>query len=247
MLRNLIQKLLSVFRLKLCRIPTAEQLKQITEAEARKTFWLRNMGINTILDVGANTGQFAKSIHQVFPDATIYSFEPLKDCYEELIANFKDVDNFQAFNLALGDETGQVEINHNEFSPSSSFLPLATLHKDSFPFAQKERIQKVEIARLDDIATHLKLKEPILVKLDVQGFEDKVISGGLQVISQASILIVELSVELLYEGQPLFGDIYKTLVNLGFRYRGNYDQLLDPNDGKVLQIDGIFISCSSKY
>jgi FkbM family methyltransferase len=221
-------------------MPTAEQLKQIAEAERRKTLWLRNMKLETILDIGANTGQFAKSMHELFPEATLYSFEPLKDCYEELLVQFKNVPQFQAFNVALGDETGVVEMHRSEYSPSSSLLSMNDLHKTSFPYTKKEILQKVDLVCLDDIASRLELRKPMLVKLDVQGYEDKVISGGKSVIGQADIVITELSVEQLYDGQPLFDEIYKTMTSMGFQYRGNYDQLCSPDDGRVLQVDGIF-------
>ncbi len=240
MIKKLIPHSLSLFNLQLHRMPTAEQLKQIAEAERRKTLWLRNMKLETILDIGANTGQFAKSMHELFPEATLYSFEPLKDCYEELLVQFKNVPQFQAFNVALGDETGVVEMHRSEYSPSSSLLSMNDLHKTSFPYTKKEILQKVDLVCLDDIASRLELRKPMLVKLDVQGYEDKVISGGKSVIGQADIVITELSVEQLYDGQPLFDEIYKTMTSMGFQYRGNYDQLCSPDDGRVLQVDGIF-------
>lgn len=240
MIKKLIHHSLSLFNLQLYRMPTAEELKQIAEAERRRTLWLRNMNIETILDIGANTGQFAKSMHELFPKARLYSFEPLKDCYDELLVQFKKVPQFQAFNVALGDETGLVEIHRSEYSPSSSLLPMKELHKTCFPYTKEEIIQKINIVRLDDIADSLNLRKPMLVKLDVQGYEDKVISGGKSVIGQADIVITELSVEQLYDGQPLFDEIYKTMTSMGFQYRGNYEQLCSPDDGRVLQVDGIF-------
>ena len=45
---------------------------------------LRNLPINSIIDVGANKGQFAKYISAFFPKAHLYSFEPLPEPYEEL-------------------------------------------------------------------------------------------------------------------------------------------------------------------
>lgn len=243
MIKALVKRFLHLLGFQLSRLPTAEQTKQLAEAEQRKTLWLRNMEVKTIIDIGANTGQFAKAIYQIFPKATIYAFEPLQDCYEELVSNFKDVMCFQAFNLALGNETGSVEMYRNEFSPSSSLLPMAELHKKNFPHTEKEFIYHVNTVRLDDIASELKIHKPLLVKVDVQGFEDRVIAGGMSIIKQADIIIIELSIEQLYEGQPLFDSIYQTLVKLGFQYRGNYDQLYSPNDGSVLQVDGIFINC----
>jgi len=56
-------------------------------------------------------------------------------------------------------------------------------------------------------------------------------------------LIVETSFTKLYEGQPLFDDIYKTLKESGFDYGGNWDQLTDSCDGRILQADAIFLRC----
>jgi FkbM family methyltransferase len=231
LIKSMIQNSLRLFGVQLQRIPSAQKQQQQ---------WLIDMQIKTVLDIGANTGQFAQDICTIFPDAMIYSFEPLPDCYEELVRLFADKSQFKAFNVALGNETGMIKMNRNEFSLSSSLLPLAELHKQNFPFAQKELVQEVKIARLDDFADMLNLREPILIKLDVQGFEGSVIDGGIGVIKQATIILIELSIEELYQGQLLFDDIYQKLKALGFQYRGNYAQAYSPLDGRILYVDGIF-------
>ncbi|XWK85981.1 MAG: FkbM family methyltransferase [Phormidium sp.] len=240
MLKKLIQGLLRLVGLKLSRMPTEEQIKQAAEEEARKNLWLQNIEIKTVLDIGANTGQFVSYIRDILPDARIYSFEPLADCYKELIANFGNQPNFEGFNLALGNQTGRVEIHRNEFSPSSSLLNMAPLHKEAFPYTQKEVIQPVNIAKLDEFVANLNLEKPILIKIDVQGFENEVIMGGINTLVQAEVLIIELSLEPLYEGQMLFDEIYQKLVSLRFVYRGNIGQIINPQDGRILQVDAIF-------
>ncbi|MBD2099630.1 FkbM family methyltransferase [Leptolyngbya sp. FACHB-261] len=249
----LIQKSLNWLGLELHRLPTEEQKRQIAEqhkqiveqhrltleAEQRK-LWLKSTGVKTVIDIGANIGQFAQEIHEALPEALIYSFEPLKDCYEELFAKAKGIPQFRVFNVALGDESGEIDIYSNEFSPSSSFLPMENLHKECFPYTKEVIPQKVKILRLDDIASSLDLPQPILVKIDVQGFEDRVISGGMSVINRASTLIIELSIEKLYKDQLLFDEMYRLITKLGFQYRGNYDQLQNPDDRRILQVDGIF-------
>ncbi len=240
-MKNTIQNILQTFGYRLQQLPTKEQKKQIAESEIRKIMWLKKTQIKTIFDIGANTGQFARYINQIFPQAILYSFEPLEDCYNELVSNFQEIPQFQAFNVALGNETTQMEIYRSQFSPSSSLLAMAELHKDAFPHTQDQTVYKVDVVRLSDIAQKLHLQKPILIKLDVQGFEDKVIAGGKDVIEQAEIIIIEMSVEELYENQPLFDDIYKILVSLGFKYKGSYEQLHSPQDGRILQIDGIFM------
>jgi len=215
------------------------------EQKRIENLWLQHMQIKTIIDIGANTGQFAAHIHKIIPDAMLYTFEPLQDCYEELVKNLTGVMQFKAFNLALGNESGTTEIHRSEYSQSSSLLPMAKLHKESFPFTENETIQTIKVAKLDEIANEMQLHKPLMIKIDVQGFEDKVIAGGLQTISLADIIIVEMSIEPLYEGQSLFPDIHKTLTEQGFQYRGNYEQLYNPIDGRILQVDGIFVKSNS--
>jgi hypothetical protein len=77
--------------------------------------------------------------------------------------------------------------------------------------------------------------------MDVQGLEDRVIAGGIEVIKEADILIVELSTTPLYQNQLLFDEMYTLIKQMGFKYQGNLVQLHSPNDGKILQIDGIFV------
>lgn len=206
-----------------------------------KFLWLKRHNVQTIFDVGANTGQFARMIHKVLPEASIYSFEPLKDCYEGLLRNMRGIPDFRAFNLALGDEDGESEIHRNEFSPSSSILAMGDLHKQAFPYTQREKREPIQIRRLDGIAQELPCPTNILVKLDVQGYEDKVIQGSMELISKTRILIVEVSFRSLYQRQPLFDSIYTLLKLAGFSYAGNLDQVTDPRDGSILQADAIFI------
>jgi FkbM family methyltransferase len=213
-------------------------------AEEDKFNWLKNLNIRTVLDIGANTGQFAADIHQILPEAAIYSFEPLRDCYAQLVESMKDVPKFKAFDFALGHEASEIEMHRSEFSPSSSILPMGELHKQAFPFTSGEVLERITVKRLDDMAANLKLVDNILVKIDVQGFEDRVIAGGPNTIQRAKVLIVETSFERLYEGQPLFDTIYETLKRMGFAYHGNFIQLLNPVDGSVLQADGIFMKAN---
>ena len=117
---------------------------------------------------------------------------------------------------------------------------MTNLHKRSFTFAVEEETELIEVRRLSDVARELNLHDPLLLKLDVQGFEDKAIIGGEDVVARAKIIIIEVSFQALFEGGPLFDDIYRILRTRGFIYNGNFDQLLSPEDGRPLQADAIF-------
>jgi FkbM family methyltransferase len=203
--------------------------------------WLLNANIRTVFDVGANTGQFAQAIHEVLPDAFVYSFEPLPDCFSKLQRTMTGVTKFRAFNVALAERDGDDVFYRSAWSPSSSLLPMQDLHKENFPFSAAESREIVHVRKLDHYVDELNIENEILVKLDVQGTEDQVIRGGSSLIQRAKILIVETSMESLYEGQPLFGDILKLLESRGFSYKGATGQLFSPLDGSVLQANSIFM------
>lgn len=222
---------------------TPDELKMIAAFSPQykpEDHWFAAAGIKTVLDVGAHEGEFAQRIRKMLPSADLVCFEPLQKPFSKLQERFKGQPKFRALRCALGDKTGQVEINHNEYAPSSSLLPMADLHKQSFTFAVKQTMEMIELRRLSDVAPELNLHEEILLKLDVQGFEDKVIAGGEDVVARARILIIEVSFQPLYVGGPLFDDIYQMLKNRGFTYKGNFEQLVSPKDGHVLQADAIF-------
>ena len=209
--------------------------------------WLQNMDIKTVMDVGANIGQSARMFHNILPNAFIYSFEPLRDCFLQLRSNMADVSNFKAFNIALSNKDGKQDIWRNEFSPSSSFLKMRKLCKKNYPFTSHETIETVEVKTLDSIVNELELKDNILLRIDVQGFEDKVLRGGMNTLSRVKVIIIETSFYELYEGQPLFPDIYDFLRKNGFVYSGNWkEEMKSPIDGATLQADSIFIKNSSR-
>ncbi len=217
------------------------EVKRIRASDVNRFVWLQQQPIRTVIDIGANTGQFAAIIHGLFPRARIYAFEPLPDCHQQLMDNMREVPGFVAFNVALGDQDGGGRIYRHDFTPSSSLLPSSPLLKSAFPYTGQERLDTVSMRRLDTIAMQLELEDDLLVKIDVQGYEDRVILGGQQTLSRASVLIVETSFARLYEGQILFDGIYELVKNLGFHYSGSLDQMASPLDGRVLQADAVFI------
>ena len=114
------------------------------------------------------------------------------------------------------------------------------LHRAAWPYTAEAGTEEIELRRLD--AVDLPIEPSLLVKIDVQGFEDKVIVGGRNTIGAAACVVTEVSFQRLYEAQPLFDAIYRMLRDMGFEYRGNWEQLPDPRDGKLLQADAIFVN-----
>lgn len=202
--------------------------------------WLREFGIGTVLDVGANTGQFAVLVREALPDALIYSFEPIADCRARLVARMQHDAKFAAMPYALGAADVEADIHRNTFTPSSSLLPMAQLHKDLFPMASGGQPERIRVRPLDDVRPSLEVRPSLLIKVDVQGYEGEVIAGGPRTFNEATVAIIETAVETLYEGQPSFEDIFRRMDDLGFRFGGVSDQLLSPA-GRPLQADVVFV------
>lgn len=203
--------------------------------------WLRDVNIKTMLDIGANTGQFTGAIHALFPDAAVYAFEPQADCYQALERRFADMPKVHPVNTALGDEDGEITFHRNAFSQSSSVLELTDLHREAFPWADEREDIKVPLGRLDRIAADIELNPTVLVKIDVQGYEDRVLRGGEKTIRAADVVLIETSFEPLYEGEATFGTVYDLMVGYGFRYAGNLDQIVNPANDRPLYADALFI------
>lgn len=204
---------------------------------------LRAIGLRprTVLDVGANRGMFSRCAHHVFPDASIYAFEPLKDCFEELSRLKGSIKDFECYNVALGAEPARTVIHRSSYDYSSSLLEMGDLHKRAFPYSASERLEEILVCTLDSILNGRTLTRPGLMKLDVQGYEDYVLRGARQTLKNIDFVVCEMSLRLLYEGQALFDEVYHDLVDLGFVFHGHLGELRHPGTGEVLQIDGLFI------
>jgi FkbM family methyltransferase len=204
--------------------------------------WLKEAGIKTVLDVGANVGQFAHEIRIDLPRAFIYSFEPLKDCYDELVKSMKDDGRFKAFHFALGDKNEEIVMHKNDYSPSSSILEMDEKHKDLYPHTKNTKNEKITVRTLDGLKEFSTLpKKEILLKIDTQGYEDRVLRGGTMFLSHVKVILVETSFVTLYKNQYLFDDIYKMLTGLGFVYKGGMHQRFDTKKGGNLFEDSIFV------
>jgi FkbM family methyltransferase len=253
MIKRVLKRLFSLIGLRVTRTGTGilgSINKSATSPEDRFKFgpsaedkfkWIQDMSIKTVIDVGAHAGESAMQFHELFPNAKIYSFEPLHDCFVKLNAAMKNVPNFKSFNLALGDKEGTLDIHRSEWSQSSSLLKMANLHKEAFPFSSGEILETIQISTIDNVAKELDLEDNVLLKIDVQGYEHKVIMGSRNILNRVKVIIIETSFHELYEGQPLFAEIYELLNGLGFVYSGSWGELKSPLDGAPFQQDSIFI------
>lgn len=203
--------------------------------------FLSHRNIRTVIDVGANTGQFATLIHRQCPEARVISFEPLESCQPELESVLCSVPGSRLVRAAVGDVPGTAKMNSSEFSPCSSLLAGTQLLGEDYADAAQVKTIEVPVVRIDDALKDEILVGDILVKFDVQGFEIPAMRGAEQLLEKASIVVCEVCFfRKLYEGQPLFDEIHKELSSRGFTYMGNAEQSVRKTDGRVVEADAVF-------
>lgn len=215
-----------------------------TWTEKQFAMWrpfLAHRDIRTVIDVGANEGQFATLAHRLCPNATIVAFEPIPACHPELNRVLAAIPGATLFPVALGDSATRAWMNRSRFTPCSSLLAGTENLGEDYPDAAVIDKMEVQIARLDDILDAEALEPDVLIKLDVQGFEIPVIRGGPRVFSKACIVVTEVCFfRKLYANQPLFDDVYREIYDHGFQYRGNAEQMSRTSDGRIVEADAIF-------
>lgn len=204
--------------------------------------------INLILDVGANKGQFGRQLRNAGYEGRIVSFEPLVFARKALIAACKGDPRWEvAPQAAIGSEDGETEIHVAGNSESSSILNMLDSHAAAAPGSVYVGSEKVPLRRLDALAQDYLQRDSILfVKIDTQGYEDRVLQGAPNILARARGLQLELSLVPLYEGQRLYDEMIDQLKDLNFELWGVTPTFVDPKSGRLLQIDATFFRrCTS--
>ncbi len=200
---------------------------------------MRSVSFSTLIDVGANIGQFSLLVRTLRPAATIHAFEPLRamaDTYGRLFAG----DSLTTLHrCAAGTSAMTTEINVSNHPDSSSLLPISDRQSELFPGTQRTSVEQVRVARIDDEVPVDTLAGPILIKLDVQGFELEALKGMPRLLARAHWVYVEVSFMTLYEGQPLADEICAWLADNGFKIAGVYNPTYS-EEGVNIQADLLF-------
>jgi FkbM family methyltransferase len=211
----------------------------------RRGQMLAQHGIDLVLDVGANAGQYAKQLRREGYRGRIVSFEPVNEPFLELSRHASGDVRWECRRIALADTEGTAEIHvAGNSAMSSSLLEMKERHVQAAPDSAYVGSEQVRTARLDDLASAVADgAKHILLKLDVQGTEDRVLQGGTDLLSRVDLLEIELSLVRLYDGQRLLPEMLGWLAERGFTLIGLEPVLRDPESGYLLQVDGFFARC----
>jgi len=228
-----IRKIINPFKLDLKKYPSLEL--------RRRKKLLEHHQISKILDVGANSGQYAIETKRLGFKGEIISFEPVKSVYNELKKKAERWSSWECYNYGLGDEDVNTEINISQNTFSSSILNIMPQHVDNDPESKVVDKEKVCIKKLDSIFNTLVDEgENILLKIDVQGFEKKVLDGAKGSLNKIKGIQIEMSIEELYKDEMLYLNMIQLLVSYGFNLCSLENGFYNQKTGKLLQVDGVF-------
>jgi len=186
----------------------------------------------SVLDIGANVGQFYKSCKEVFPNCYYYLIEGNDNCEEDLITLNVD------FSISLLSDTEKYVdfyTRKNDFKCTGS-----SIYREKTPFYNdgEIRIIKKKTTVLDQL---LPDKQFDLIKIDVQGSEMDIILGGLNLIKKSMGVILEVSLVEYNENSPHKSTIYEIMNKLDFLPVESLEDITSPYFDGIIQENILFV------
>jgi len=194
-------------------------------------------GVDSIWDVGANTGQFAFMAHTVWPNLPIYSFEPDSKVFSLLESNFRKFSiSGHCFPYALGEKEESKKLYRCENTVNTSLLQ---------PEEEKGLLvgqSQVACKTLDAMLDMVEISASPLLKLDVQGYEAHVLRGADKFLSHCRYVIAEASFTSQYTDGVHADELICMMRERGFICIQIMDALRDKISKKknVLEVDILF-------
>jgi FkbM family methyltransferase len=217
------------------------RLGSIRHPIGRRARMMARLGVDLVIDVGANRGQFGLEIRRAGYRGRILSIEPLTEPFQFLARLAAKDNRWDVIQSAVGPSSGSATIHvAANGGASSSLLPMLDLHTHAAPKATFVGDEQVEVAMLDDLVRLRGLDgATVFTKVDVQGYELQVLAGGSEALTRSSLVQLEMSLLPLYETGPTHRDILEYMEGRGFLLVGIEPGFASPT-GLLLQADGLF-------
>lgn len=217
--------------------PVADYDIELFRSRAR---FMNQLGTDLVLDVGANRGQWARTLRAAGYCGRLVSFEPVPEPYEELAAHAAHDAQWDVHQVALGATDDEALIQVAENTAGSSFVEVTSDLTSKYPEMGVTGTEHVIRRRLDSMVRDGIYLKNAFMKLDVQGYEEVALTGAQASLPQIAALEVELSFTPLYAGELPFASMVEVLGSYGYKLAGMIPGTGDPATGLALQVDALF-------
>lgn len=203
-----------------------------------------------IFDIGAHRGESVAYLKRLFPQSSIFSFEPDPESFA--ILSSKPNEGVSYFNVAVSDMDGSAPFYRNHISHTNSLLKVNFSSRDSIGIAKavaendhayfagfNEEVQ-VATTRLDTFLTCHSIDHIDLLKIDVQGAERRVLEGG--GLQTTRVIILEVSFYDYYEQNTTFMDVEQILLPIGFRLFSISEISNNPMNGRTDWAEVVYLN-----
>lgn len=205
-----------------------------------------HLKIDTVIDVGANHGQFATSLREIGFDGWIYSVEPVKTVFDSLSARMSGDAKWRGLNVALGEADDHKVMNvAGGDAQASSFLQFNEDGPARWGDAHRvSRQEGVEVRRLESVLDEILRDRPaakIYLKLDTQGLDLSVLKSAGDKFAAIDALQAEIAAHHFYEGMTSFGAAIDAYREMGFEITGVFPLSREFDGLRVIEFDFVFI------
>ena len=213
--------------------------------EEHVAWLLRRLGVNVVLDVGANRGQFARRLRRDGYTGRIVSFEPVPRIAGRLERIAADDPDWQVLRHAVGDrdETREMNVGVGQ-GRLSSLLPASDFGRTWSSRIDAEAPVSVSVRRLDGLFDEVVagIGDPrVYLKLDTQGYDLQAFAGVGDRVADLVAMQSEMSLVPLYDGMPHLTEQLATYEAAGFQITGMFPVIFDRQTMRVIEFDAVMV------
>lgn len=179
----------------------------------------------TLFDIGANVGNYSQMMHEVFPSAIIYAFEPNEAAFQKLKLNINN-STINSFNIGMGSEEKKALLycNLDDLSGAHS-----SIHKrvfDDIHSVNEVAHMEFQMTTIDNFCFSKQIKNIDFLKIDTEGSEYDVLKGASSMLENGEISIIQFEFNQMNIISRVFlKDFYDVLSGYNI-YRLNSNNLI---------------------
>jgi FkbM family methyltransferase len=196
--------------------------------------------LKTVVDVGANVGQWANALLSCITPQRLIMVEPIPDAFAVLQRKFGNNERVELHNVAIGERESVEKLKITRDTTGASLLQpreeMRAVIGSNWTITSEVEVPMTTLDRL-----LVDLAEVSLLKIDVQGYEKPVLAGARQTLAKTKFILIELNFMPQYENGSWLGEIHEILTReFGFFLaNASAPQVLN---GRASMVDGLYVN-----